>query len=720
MSKVKSTTIEVGGKQITISTGKYAKQATAAVEVRCNDTVLLVSVTKSKTVRAGIDYFPLLVDFEEKMYSVGKIPGGWFKREGKASDKAVLVSRLIDRPIRPLFPDNYRNDVQINAMTLSTDYSAPSDILAMIGAGFALELSGLPSSAAVGAVRISLDAEGKYIVNPSDEELKASNLDIIVAATKDSVMMVEAGANFVADEVVISAIEFAQKEVAKQVVAMEAFARECGVTKEVLAEPETNAELTELVKKLGHDSISKAIGGITDKKLRNELFDKAHEDVKNAVAELVAARSEDDALVQYLAANPAAVAAEIKQYEKKLLRKQISETGVRADGRKPTEVRPISVEVGQMPRVHGDGLFTRGDTQVLSILTLGPESEAKKFDSIDSETEKYYMHNYNFPGWSVGEVKPNRGPGRREVGHGALAERAVEPSLPSRDDFPYAIRVVSEVLESAGSTSMASTCASSLALMDGGVPVKCPVAGVAMGLVKEGDKATVLTDIQDIEDFLGDMDFKVAGNESGISALQMDIKIQGIPMAVIRKAIEQGRDGRLHILGEMAKVISKPGEELRPTAPRIISTQIEQERIGAVIGSQGKNIKWILAETGAEINIDDTGKVSIYSMDPAAGARALELVELMANGVKEGEVWPVKIVKILEGVGAIGEIVPGVSGLIHISQIAMERVNRIEDFLNIDDEVEALVIGVDTFKGRISLSTRAMQERAQGAEKAAV
>jgi len=716
MSKVKSTTIEVGGKQIIISTGKYAKQATAAVEVRCNNTVLLVSVTKSKTVKAGIDYFPLLVDFEEKMYSVGKIPGGWFKREGKASDKAVLVSRLIDRPMRPLFPDSYRNDVQINAMTLSTDYSAPSDILAMIGAGFALELSGLPTSAAVGAVRISRDAAGKFIVNPSDEELKASDLDIIVAATKDSVMMVEAGASFVPDEIVISAIEFAQKEVAKQVVAMEAFAKECGVTKEVLAEPVPNAELVELVKKLGHEPITKAIGGITDKKLRNELFDKAHEDVKNAVAELVAARGEDDTLVQYLAANPAAAANEIKQYEKKLLRKQISETGVRADGRKPTEVRPISVEVGQLPAVHGDGLFTRGDTQVLSILTLGPESECKKFDSIDSETEKYYMHNYNFPGWSVGEVKPNRGPGRREVGHGALAERAVEPSPPSRDDFPYAIRVVSEVLESAGSTSMASTCASSLALMNGGVPVKCPVAGVAMGLIKEGDKATVLTDIQDIEDFLGDMDFKVAGNDAGVSALQMDIKIQGIPMAVIRKAIEQGRDGRLHILGEMAKVISKPGEELRPTAPRIISTQIEQERIGAVIGSQGKNIKWILAETGAEINIDDTGKVSIYSLDPAAGARALELVELMANGVKEGEVWTVKIVKILDGVGAIGEIVPGVSGLIHISQIAMERVNRIEDFLKIDDEVEALVIGVDTFKGRISLSTRAMQERAAQAE----
>ncbi len=717
MSKVKSKTIEVGGKQITISTGKYAKQATAAVEVRCNNTVLLVSVTKSKTVRAGIDYFPLLVDFEEKMYSVGKIPGGWFKREGKASDKAVLVSRLIDRPIRPLFPDNYRNDVQINAMTLSTDYSAPSDILAMIGAGFALELSGLPSSAAVGAVRISLDAEGKYIVNPSDEELKASNLDIIVAATKDSVMMVEAGANFVSDAVVIDAIEFAQKEVAKQVVEMEAFAKECGVTKEVLAEPETNAELTELVKKLGHDSITKAIGGITDKKLRNELFDKAHEDVKNAVTELVAARKEDDALVKYLAANPAAIiAAEIKQYEKKLLRKQISETGIRADGRKPTEVRPISVEVGQLPAVHGDGLFTRGDTQVLSILTLGPESEAKKFDSIDSETEKYYMHNYNFPGWSVGEVKPNRGPGRREVGHGALAERAVEPSLPSRDDFPYAIRIVSEVLESAGSTSMASTCASSLALMNGGVPVKCPVAGVAMGLVKEGDKATVLTDIQDIEDFLGDMDFKVAGNESGISALQMDIKIQGIPMAVIRKAIEQGRDGRLHILGEMAKVISKAGEELRPTAPRIISTQIEQDRIGAVIGGQGKNIKWILAETGAEINIDDTGKVSIYAMDPEAGNRALELVELMANGVREGEIWPVKIVKILDGVGAIGEIVPGVSGLIHISQIAMERVNNIEDFLSIGDEVDTKVIGVDTFKGRISLSIRALLEEAEPAK----
>ncbi len=718
MFNIKTKTIQVGGKNIQISTGKYAKQATAAVELRCLDTVLLVSITKSKSVKAGIDYFPLLVDFEEKMYSVGKIPGGWLKREGRASDKAILVSRLIDRPIRPLFPDAYRNDVQVNVMTLSTDHAAPPDVLAMIGAGFALELSGLAASDAVGAVRVARDTDGNYIINPSDAEMQVSDLDIIVAGTKDSIMMVEAGAKFVPDEVVIDAIEFAHTEIKKQVLEMIAFAKECKVVKETFISPEPNAELVQLVAKTTHETLSKALNNL-DKKTRNELFDKAHEDVENALADLIANRSEEDALVQYLAATPSAVANEIKQYEKKLLRKQISETGIRADGRKADQVRPIFVEVGQLPRVHGDGLFTRGDTQVLSVLSLGPESECKNFDSIDSETEKYYMHNYNFPGWSVGEVKPNRGPGRREVGHGALAERAVQPSLPSRDIFPYAIRVVSEVLESAGSTSMASTCASSLALMNGGVPVNSAVAGVAMGLIQEPNKSTVLTDIQDIEDFLGDMDFKVAGNSEGISALQMDIKIQGIPMSVIRNAIKQARDGRLHILGEMAKAISKPAPELRPTAPRIISTQIEQDRIGAVIGSQGKNIKWILAETGAEINIDDSGKVSIYSMDPVAGNRALELVELMANGVREGEIWKVKIVKILEGVGAIGEIVPSVSGLIHISQISTQRVNRIEEFLNIDDEVEVKVIGVDNFKGRISLSIRALQESKQEANSVA-
>lgn len=712
MFDIKKIDLEVGGKKVEISTGKYARQASSAIELRCNDTVLLITVTVSKTVRDGMDYFPLMVDYEERFYSVGKIPGGYLKREGRASDKAILVSRLIDRPVRPLFPEGYRNDVGINVTTLSVDQTAQPDTLAMLGVGFALEAAGCPTSDPVGAVRISLDADGNYIVNPSEEEALASDLDIVVAGTKDSVMMVEAGAKFVNDETVVDAIEFAQKEIAKQTEKMEEFRKLCGVEKAEFTAPEANLELRELVRKVSEANVRKAIDKC-DKKTHNALIDEAKAQIKEAVAA-------NEALSEYCDEHSDAIGAELKLFEKELLRKQISETGVRADGRKTTEVRQIEVEVGKLPKVHGDALFTRGDTQALSILALGTEKECKYLDGLDSETEKYYMHNYNFPGWSVGEVKPNRGPGRREIGHGALAERAVIASLPSREDFPYTIRVVSEVLSSSGSTSMAATCASSLALMNGGVPVSGPVAGVAMGLIKEGDKSTVLTDIHEIEDFLGDMDFKVAGNDEGISALQMDIKIKGIPMQVIRDAIKQAREGRLHILGEMTKVLAKAEDNLRPTAPQIISMTIPQDKIGAVIGSSGKNIKWIIEESGAEININDDGKVSIYAQDIEAGEYAADLVDIMANGVKEDSEWEAKIVKILDGVGAIAELIPGKSGLIHISQIAHERVEDISKFLNIDDVVKVKVIGVDTFKDRISLSIKALLEKPRKEEEAAV
>lgn len=704
MFNIKETKLEIGGKTIKVSTGKLAKQAKSSVEIRCNDAALLVTVAVSDKPRDGIDFFPLMVDFEEKLYSVGKIPGSYNRREGRASDKAILVSRLIDRPARPLFKEGYRNDVIINVITLSTDETVPPDTIAMLGAGFALELAGLPFEGPFGAVRVALDDANNFILNPTEEEQLKSALDIVVAGTKESIMMVEAGAQFVPDDKVVDAIAFAHEEIKRQVAVIEAFGKQCQSKAAEFVAPESNSQLVEIIQTNAKEDLIASMQNAT-KASRREWFDKARAKVDTAIA----AVPEDSELAKYLKANPKALDEEMKKFEKKLLRKQIKETGIRADGRKSTQVRPIYVECGQYARNHGDGLFTRGDTQVLSIATLGTEKMARSLDGIDSITEKYYMHNYNFPGWSVGEARSARAPGRREIGHGALAERAVEAALPSREDFPYTIRVVSEVLESAGSTSMASTCASSLALFDAGVPMTSAVAGVAMGLIKEGDTTVVLTDIHELEDFLGDMDFKVAGNAEGISALQMDIKIKGISMEVIRSAIAQARDGRLHILGEMNKVMSEPRAELRPNAPRITITRVDTDRIGAVIGPSGKNIKWIIEQTGVEIDINDDGSVKIFSTDAEAAAKAKLYVETTANGLQPGDVWEGKVVKVLEGVGAIVEIFGGNSGLVHISQISNQRVQNVDDHLHVGDTVKVKVIGTD-FKGRTSLSMKALEE----------
>jgi polyribonucleotide nucleotidyltransferase len=708
MFNEKKISFVIGDKTVEVSTGKLAKQATASVVIKCLDTVLLATVTASAEPKEGADFFPLTVDFDEKLYSVGRIPGGYLRREGKASDKAVLISRLIDRPIRPLFPEGFRRDVQVTVITLSVDESAPPDTLAMLAASFALEISGLPFEGPLGAVRVSRNADGAFILNPTEAEQGASDLDIVVAGTKDSIMMVEAGAGFVPENIVLAAIEQAHEEIKKQVAKVAEFGKMLAVVKETFEVPLSNPELVQLVEDYAKADLIASMQNAT-KQSRKVLVDTATNKVEDALADKLADRTEEDPLVMELAANPNLLATELKKLEKKLLRKQILETGVRADGRKLDQVRPIYIEVGQYPRVHGDGLFTRGDTQVLSMLSLGTAKLARILDGIDSETEKFYMHNYNFPAWSVGEVRPNRGPGRREIGHGALAERALIPSLPDRETFPYAIRVVSEVLESSGSTSMASTCASSLALMDGGVPVSTPVAGIAMGLIHEAQKTVVLSDIHELEDFLGDMDFKVAGNQEGISALQMDIKIKGISVETMRKAIEQARIGRLHILAEMNKIISKPRSALKPNAPQVITLRIDTERIGAVIGPSGKNIKAIIEETGTDINIDDDGLVSIYTNNVTAGERAKLLIRLQAEGLKTGEIWDAKIVKIIDGVGAIAEVVPGASGLIHISQIANQRVNNVSDYLQVGDIVKVKVNGTD-FKGRVSLSMKALLE----------
>jgi polyribonucleotide nucleotidyltransferase len=700
----------IAGKEIEVSTGKLARQATAAVQIKCGNTILLVTVTKSEKAKKELDYFPLMVDFEEKIYSVGRIPGSYNRREGRASDKAVLTSRLIDRPIRPLFPDAYRNEVQVNVMTLSVDQLYPPDTLGMLGVGFALELSGLPVAGEVGAVRISLDADANFIVNPSEEETLSSPLDIVVAGTEDSVMMVEAGANFVEDDKVVDAIAYAHARIQEQVAVIREFAKEVGVTKEEFINPEPNSKLIEILETHAKKDLIESMQN-ANKESRRAWVAKAQEKVDAALDAL----AEDDELHEYLLDNPHELSAQLKKLEKKLLRKQITETGVRADARKNTEIRQLDIEVGSYPGVHGDGLFTRGNTQVLALLVLGTEKLARSLDGIDSETQKFYMHNYNFPGWSVGEAKPNRGPGRREIGHGALAERAVQPSLPKREDFPYAMRVVSEVLESSGSTSMAATCASSLALMDAGVPVTTPVAGIAMGLIKEEANTVVLTDIHELEDFLGDMDFKVAGNDKGISALQMDIKIKGISLEIIRTAIKQAREGRLHILSAMTAVIAAPREILRANAPRIVSFKIDPDKIGAVIGSGGKNIKWITEVTGTEINITDDGTVCVYCVSEEAANLAKKYVTVNAEGAKQGEIWEGEVVKVLDGVGVIVELIPGVSGLVHISQIALERVDDVHEFFKVGDKTKVLVQGLD-FKGRMSLSIKALLENTQRAE----
>lgn len=694
---------DLAGTEIKVSTGKLAKQTTGSVLIQAKDTVLLVTVTASDKPKEGIDYFPLMVDFEEKLYSVGRIPGSYNRREGKASDKAVLISRLIDRPVRPLFSEGYRHDVQISVMTLSIDEAVPPDTIAMLGAGFALELAGLPYEGPFGAVRVSLDAGGNFVVNPSEADQIASDLDIVVAGTKDSIMMVEAGANFVEDSKVVDAIEFAHGYIKQQVEQIKKLAEMVGVVRQEFTAPDPNSQLVEIIEKNATEDLKASMQNAT-KASRRELVAKAQEKVDSAIVAL----GEDSELAKYLAGNKFAMGEQMKKLEKKLLRKQISETGVRADGRDPFTVRGLAIETGNLPRVHGDSLFTRGDTQVMAIATFGTERMCRSLDGIDSETEKYYMHNYNFPGWSVGEPRASRGPGRREIGHGALAERAIIPALPARDVFPYTIRVVSEVLESAGSTSMGATCASSLALFDAGVPMKTAVAGVAMGLIHEGTKTTVLTDIHELEDFLGDMDFKVAGNEHGISALQMDIKIKGISIETMRRAIEQARAGRLHILSAMNTTISEPRKELKPNAPRITIAKVETDRIGAVIGPQGKNIKWIIEQTGVEIDINDNGQVNIFSTSKTASDEALKYVLASANGVQAGEIWEGKVVKVLDGIGAIVELFGGNSGLVHISQLSKERVNNVSDIVEVGQIVKVKVQGTD-FKGRTSLSMKEVE-----------
>ena len=684
-------TTEVAGRKLTIETGKYAQQAGGSCIVRCGDTAVLVTATASAKPREGIDFFPLSCEFEEKMYAVGKIPGGFIKREGRPTEKAVLTSRLIDRPLRPLFPKNYRNDVQVIATVLSVDQDIPPAVYAMIGSSVALSISDIPFAGPTAAVVVGM-VDGEYILNPTLEQMEASRLNLTVAGTKDAVMMVEAGAKELSEDEMLEAILFAHEEIKRICAFISDIQAEIGEEKQVIAPEEHDedfdAKVTEAVKERVEWSLD-----TFDRYEREARQEQIKQDAFEAFGE------EDPEKIKR-------IDGIIYDLTKQVVRRKITQQGVRPDGRKTTEVRPIWSEVGILKRPHGSGVFTRGQTQVMTILTLGSMSEVQSLDGLSPEHCKRYMHQYNMPPYSVGETRMMRGPGRREIGHGALAERALEPMIPDEETFPYALRLVSEVISSNGSTSMASVCASTLALMDGGVPIKKPVAGVAMGLIKdtENDSVTILTDIQGLEDFLGDMDFKVAGTKDGITAIQMDIKIKGIDREILTRALAQAKEGRMHILGKMMETIDQPREHLSEYAPKIICFTINPEKIGEVVGPRGKTINKIIAETGVTIDIEDDGKVYICTPDQEAADQARKMIEGIVKEIEVGEVYLGKVVRIMP-FGAFVELLPGKDGMVHISKLARERVEKVEDVVNIGDDILVKVIEIDD-KGRINLTRK--------------
>lgn len=684
-------TTEVAGRKLTIETGKYAQQAGGSCIVRCGDTAVLVTATASAKPREGIDFFPLSCEFEEKMYAVGKIPGGFIKREGRPTEEAVLTSRLIDRPLRPLFPKNYRNDVQVIATVLSVDQDIPPAVYAMIGSSVALSISDIPFAGPTAAVVVGM-VDGEYILNPTLEQMEASRLNLTVAGTKDAVMMVEAGAKELSEDEMLEAILFAHEEIKRICAFISDIQAEIGEEKQVIAPEEHDedfdAKVTEAVKERVEWSLD-----TFDRYEREARQEQIKQDAFEAFGE------EDPEKIKR-------IDGIIYDLTKQVVRRKITQQGVRPDGRKTTEVRPIWSEVGILKRPHGSGVFTRGQTQVMTILTLGSMSEVQSLDGLSPEHCKRYMHQYNMPPYSVGETRMMRGPGRREIGHGALAERALEPMIPDEETFPYALRLVSEVISSNGSTSMASVCASTLALMDGGVPIKKPVAGVAMGLIKdtENDSVTILTDIQGLEDFLGDMDFKVAGTKDGITAIQMDIKIKGIDREILTRALAQAKEGRMHILGKMMETIDQPREHLSEYAPKIVCFTINPEKIGEVVGPRGKTINKIIAETGVTIDIEDDGKVYICTPDQEAADLARKMIEGIVKEIEVGEVYLGKVVRIMP-FGAFVELLPGKDGMVHISKLARERVEKVEDVVNIGDDILVKVIEIDD-KGRINLTRK--------------
>lgn len=677
-SRIFTTTI--GGREVSVEIGGYCSHSNGECLIRCGDTVVLTNVTMAKAPRDGIDFFPLGVDFEEKMYSVGKIPGGFKKREGRPSDKAILTSRLIDRPIRPLFPKGLFNDVAVVATALSVDTNIPPEVFGMLGSSIALSVSDIPWNGPTGSVIVGY-VDGVYVINPDSAQRERSKLHLSLSGTKDAVMMVEAGSQEISEEEMLGAILFGHEEIKKIVAWIEEITKEVGKEKLNIELRHAPEELETAVKEYSEEKIA-SIFATFDRQEREKLEDA----VTNEIMEHFSTIYPDET---------GYVADVVYAMKKAYVRKRISEEGVRPDGRGLKDIRPIWCEAGILPRVHGSGVFTRGQTQVLTTATLGTITEVQKLEGLDDDVFKRYMHHYNMPPYSTGEAKPLKSPGRREIGHGALAERALEPVLPSEECFPYAIRTVSEVISSNGSTSQASVCGSTIALMDAGVPIKAPVAGIAMGLIKDEahDKISIMSDIQGLEDFYGDMDFKVAGTSEGITAIQMDIKIKGIDEQILRTALAQAREGRMFILGKIKEVIAEPRKELSKWAPKIISFNIDPDKIREVIGSGGKVINKIIEETGVKIDIDDSGKVFISAVDTEMADKAKRIVMAIAKDPEIGDEIVGPVVKIMT-FGAFVEIAPNKNGMIHISKLAKEKVEKVEDVVNIGDTVKAKVIKI--------------------------
>lgn len=688
---------EVGGRKLVVEIGKVAKQASGAAVMRYGDTVVLVTAVASKEPREGIDFFPLTVDYEERQYAVGKIPGGFIKREGRPTELATLSARLIDRPIRPLFPDGYRNDVHIVATVLSVEQDNAPDVTAITGASVALSISNIPFNGPIAGVVVGL-IDGQFIINPTVEQMGLSEMHLVVAGSKDAIMMVEGGANEIPEDQIIDAIFFAHEEIKKLCAFQEEIIETIKPVKSEIILQEVNEEIEKAVREFATSKLEQAVKN-SDKKAREGHIDEVNRLTREHFAEIY---PEDGKLVDSI----------LEKILKEIVRKMIINDGERVDGRGLADIRPVTCEVGYLPRPHGSGLFTRGQTQVLSVTTLGASSDEQKLDGLGVEEYKRYIHHYNFPPYSVGEVRPMRGPGRREIGHGALAERALVPVIPDQDEFPYTIRVVSDVLESNGSTSMASVCGSTLSLMHAGVPIKAPVSGIAMGLVKEGDSFAILSDIQGIEDALGDMDFKVTGTTKGVTALQMDIKISGVNREILEKALAQAHEGRMFILGKMLEAIDKPNEKLSPYAPQMIKMKIDPEKIREVIGPGGKTIHKIVDETGCKIDIEDDGTLFIVANNQEAGQKAKSYIEAIVAEVEVGKTYLGTVKRIMD-FGAFVEIIPGVlgtqgkEGLVHISQLAEERVEKVNDVVDIGDQILVKVTEIDK-QGRINLSRKAV------------
>jgi polyribonucleotide nucleotidyltransferase len=689
MHRTFSTTL--GGRPLIIETGKLAKQASGSVLVRYGDTVVLATVTASKEPKA-LDFFPLTVNYEERLYAVGKIPGGFIKREGRPSEKAILASRLIDRPIRPLFPDGFRNDIQVMDIVMSVDQDCAPEIAAMIGTSAALMISNVPFEGPIAGVIVGR-IDGEFVVNPTVEQAGKSDLHLVVAGTKDAINMVEAGAKEIPEKDMIEAIMFGHDRIKEIIAFQQQIIDELQPEKMEVVLHTVDAQINDKVRALATDKLKEAVRTF-EKHEREENISAVKDEVKASLLEELG----EEKFAEFASD----ISEVLYDIVKEQVRYAIVHDGIRPDGRQVDEVRPITTEVSVLPRVHGSGLFTRGQTQALSICTLGALGDAQTIDGIGLEEEKRFMHHYNFPPFSVGEARPLRAPSRRDIGHGALGERAIEPIIPNQEEFPYTIRLVSEVLESNGSSSQASICGSVMALMDAGVPIKAPVAGVAMGLIADGDKMVVLTDIQGMEDHLGDMDFKVAGTEKGITALQMDIKIKGINRDVLERAMEQANRGRAHIMSKMMEAISQPREDLSPYAPRIITMRINPDKIRDVIGPGGRVINKIIDETGVKIDIEQDGRVFIAASNGEAGKKAKEIIEGIVKEVESGVTYNGKVTRV-EKYGAFVEVLPGKEGLVHISQLAEERVVKTEDVCKVGDRMLVKVTDIDP-QGRVNLS----------------